>query len=131
MVEKPNLFVIPFLRRIWILFPKTANGDFFWFNKGCSEPRFSLSWWSSSLIWFLYFKWYDFYRMSQTIWPENKSILIRFKGFNQFLTLIASLQISVLSFQIAYSALNFLLLNRHLRQFDSFNNFYSDLESEV
>ena len=69
--------------------------------------------------------------MSQTIWPENKSILIRFKGFNQFLTLIASLQISVLSFQIAYSALNFLLLNRHLRQFDSFNNFYSDLESEV
>ena len=58
------------------------------------------------------------------IYPVKQKVL------NQFLALIASPQISVLSFQIAYSALNFLLLNRHLRQFDSFNNFYSDLESD-
>ena len=72
---------------------------------------------------------YESYIMGRM--PGKHIYPVKQKVLNQFLALIASPQISVLSFQIAYSALNFLLLNRHLRQFDSFNNFYSDLESDV
>ena len=50
-----------------------------------------------------------------SILKQSVNFSVRDKGLNQFLNLIASPQILVLSFQIAYSALNFLLLNRHLR----------------
>ena len=75
------------------------------------------------IIWFLYI-WHKYRKIYQKIdrlfehiLKQSVNFSVRDKRFfpNQFLNLIASPQILVLSFQIAYSALNFLLLNRHLR----------------